>query len=185
MPNALPGPIGLVQVGDLDRGILEFLAGAIGRSLGASCRIGKTIIDAAGTHDPARGQHLASGVLSLALDAAEPGDGKVLAVTAHDLFVPVLTFVFGQAQLGGRGAAMSVRRLRQEFYGLPPDRDLLLLRCEKEALHELGHTFGLIHCPAPGCAMGFSNSIEEVDLKSNRFCPDCAATYVRRRAGIP
>jgi archaemetzincin len=176
-----PPPVQLVRVGDLDRGILEFLADAVERSLEAPCCIVEAIVDAAGTHDPARGQHLAPGVLVLALAATEPGEGKVLAVTAHDLFVPVLTFVFGQAQLGGRGAAMSIRRLRQEFYGLPPDRDLLLLRAEKEALHELGHTFGLIHCPAPGCAMGFSNSIEEVDLKSNVFCPECAAAYRRSR----
>jgi archaemetzincin len=68
---------------------------------------------------------------------------------------------------------MSTHRLRQEFYGLPPDDRLLLLRAEKEALHELGHAFGLVHCPEPECVMRVSHSVEHVDSKSSTFCEPC------------
>ena len=83
------------------------------------------------------------------------------------------------AGIFARNCEQAFQRLNSRFYGLPEDSVLMHDRLLKEAVHELGHTFGLIHCPAPGCAMGFSNSIEEVDLKSNRFCPGCAAAYRR------
>jgi archaemetzincin len=70
---------------------------------------------------------------------------------------------------------MSVFRLHQRFYGLPEDERLFYERCEKEALHELGHTFGLVHCKLYECVMHYSNSIEQVDLKHSRFCPSCSA----------
>lgn len=91
-----------------------------------------------------------------------------------DLYIPVLTFVFGEAQLTNGGAVVSTHRLRQEFYGLPADSDLLHDRLLKESLHELGHTYGLRHCPDYTCVMSSSNGVERVDLKSADFCPLCA-----------
>ena len=103
-----------------------------------------------------------------------PADAvKLLAVTEHDLFIPVLTFVFGHAQLGGRAAVISLARLRQEFYGLAPDRQILLDRAFKEALHETGHTFGLFHCSDPRCAMALSTLVQHIDRKRPEFCPAC------------
>ena len=98
---------------------------------------------------------------------------KVLGLTPFDLFIPILTFVFGQAQLNNRNALMSFYRLSQTYYGLPEDEDLFLTRCEKEALHELGHTFGLVHCRNFECVMYLSNAIEQVDLKMSAFCDAC------------
>ena len=91
-----------------------------------------------------------------------------------DLFIPILTYVFGEARIGGRVAIFSATRLKQEFYGLPQDQVLFYERCEKEALHELGHTFGLVHCPFYDCVMHYSNSIEDVDVKNATWCRDCA-----------
>ena len=104
----------------------------------------------------------------------------MIGVTAADLFVPVLTYVFGEAQLGGRAAVVSTHRLRPEAYGLPADDDLLTARAEKEALHELGHTYGLLHCPAPDCVMRASTYAEEIDLKPAALCERCLAAV---RAG--
>jgi archaemetzincin len=98
---------------------------------------------------------------------------RVLGVTERDLFIPVLTFVFGHAQLGGRAAVVSLARLRQEFYGLEPNRQMLLDRARKEALHEAGHTFGLVHCPDRNCAMALSTRVQQIDEKRAAFCRVC------------
>lgn len=81
--------------------------------------------------------------------------------------------VFGEAELGGYFAIISLARLRQSFYGLPEDKHLFLERTIKEAVHELGHTYGLSHCPDPECVMHFSNSLMDTDRKKPSFCSRC------------
>jgi archaemetzincin len=98
---------------------------------------------------------------------------KFLAITEVDLFIPMLTFVYGQAQLAGNVAIVSLARLKPEFYGLPPDKDLTVRRVRKEVSHELGHAFGLIHCLDKSCLMSLSTEIMQLDLKSENFCRSC------------
>jgi archaemetzincin len=130
--------------------------------------------------DADRGQYGSIAVLETLLRLC-PGDaGKLLAVTDRDLFVPVLTFVFGQAQLGGRTAVVSLARLRQEFYGLPPNREVLVGRAAKEALHETGHMFGLVHCAERSCAMSLATNIRQIDSKQAGFCAPCKARLKTR-----
>jgi archaemetzincin len=97
----------------------------------------------------------------------------VLGVADVDLSLPIFTFVFGEARDNGPCAVISGHRLRQEFYGLPPDRPLFEERLLKMAVHELGHTLGLRHCAGYRCVMATSYSIERVDLKSLEFCSAC------------
>ena len=85
----------------------------------------------------------------------------------------MLTFVFGQAQLNGPMAVVSLARLRQEFYRLPPSRILLTARALKEVLHEVGHTFGLIHCQDRSCTMSLATNIQQLDMKGSEFCRSC------------
>lgn len=99
----------------------------------------------------------------------------VLGVADVDLSLPIFTFVFGEARDHGPCAVVSGHRLRQEFYGLPPDRPLFEERLLKMAVHELGHTLGLRHCAGYRCVMATSYSIERVDLKSREFCSACKA----------
>ena len=98
---------------------------------------------------------------------------KVLGITECDLFIPMLSFVFGHAQVNGTSAVISLARLKQQFYGLPDNHEVLLARTVKEAVHELGHTFGLIHCTDAACAMSLSNAIRLVDSKTDELCPSC------------
>jgi archaemetzincin len=133
-------------------------------------------------YDPARRQYRSVEMMK-ALSRRMPADAaRVLGVTEADLSIPMLTFLFGQAQLDGPIALISLCRLRQEFYGLPPDDALLRERIVKEILHELGHTFGLTHCADTRCAMSVSTHVEFVDVKSARYCPRCG-NHIARRAG--
>ena len=130
-------------------------------------------------YDAGRNQYGSIPVLEM-LSRRCPADAlKLLAVTERDLFIPVLTFVFGHAQLGGRVAVISLARLRQEFYGLAPDRDVFLERVSKEALHETGHTFGLVHCGDRNCAMSLSTNVRQIDSKRCEFCAPCGARLRR------
>ena len=127
---------------------------------------------AALTFDARRGQHASRAVLGW-LDARRPSEGtKVLGITDVDLFIPVLTFVFGEAQLGGALAVVSLARLRE-----PASEALLRGRLLKEAVHELGHTFGLVHCASMACVMARSPGLGAVDRKDDQLCPDCRSRY--------
>ncbi len=125
-------------------------------------------------YDPVRNQYNSTWILSRILDLAPSEECKILGVTGVDLYVPVLTFVFGEAQLNGKAAVVSSFRLRDELYGLPKNPERLKERLEKEAIHELGHTFGLIHCREPDCVMFTSTYAEEIDFKSKDFCNACS-----------
>ncbi len=120
-----------------------------------------------------RGQYNATLILASLLRLHPDPAGKIVGVTRVDLFIPVLTFVFGQAQLDGPGALVSTHRLRNEYYGLPRDRERLIERTIKEVVHELGHSYGLVHCQDYGCVMHAATYVEDVDLKSADFCPAC------------
>ena len=98
---------------------------------------------------------------------------KILGVTEVDLYALGLNFIFGEAQLQGKAAIISLYRLRPEFYGEPPNRNLLVERAVKEAVHEIGHTLGLRHCPASSCVMHFSLHIGMTDRKGRDFCRIC------------
>ena len=124
---------------------------------------------------PERRQHHATLLLAPWLRQLPEPAGKIVGVTAEDLFIPVLTFVFGQSQLDGPAAIVSTYRLHNEFYGLPADEELLRARTVKEVLHELGHAFGLVHCRDQLCVMRASTYVEEVDLKDSSFCAACSA----------
>ena len=123
--------------------------------------------------DQKRKQYASTSVLEM-LQRQCPADAiRLVGITECDLFIPVLTFVFGHAQLGGRVALVSLARLRQEFYGLDPDPEVFFDRARKEVLHEAGHTFGLVHCAEPACAMSLSTRVQQIDRKRAAICPVC------------
>jgi archaemetzincin len=132
------------------------------------------------SYDPVRRQYGSTAVLESLVRLCPADAWKLLAVTERDLFIPVLTFVYGHAQLGGRAAVISLARLRQEFYGLPSNRGIFYERAHKEALHEVGHTCGLVHCGDRSCAMALGTNIRQIDGKRAAFCAACAAKLGRR-----
>ena len=85
-----------------------------------------------------------------------------------------LNFVFGEADPENGRAVISLKRLYPSFYGQSDNEKLFQERTLKEAVYELGHTYGFPHCPDPQCVMHFSNSIADTDRKSLEFCKSCA-----------
>jgi archaemetzincin len=171
----------IVPIGKVDPALLDYLALTLPAGIGGPCTVSPKPVDARDAFDARRQQYNSTLLLARLAGLPLPEGDRLLGVVDVDLFIPILTFVFGEAQLGGRAALFSATRLRQEYYGLPEDEVLFYERCEKEALHELGHTQGLVHCPLYACVMHYSNSVEDVDVKGTSWCTDCAAKRLAER----
>jgi archaemetzincin len=179
--------IAVVAVGSPDEEALASVEKAVAGAFGRPVVRLAPIPEPDGAFDAGRGQWSAPEMLKALLRARPAAAERVLGVTTRDLFVPVLSFVFGQAQMDGPSAVISLARISQAFSGFPVDRPLLLSRARKEALHELGHTFGLVHCPDAACPMSLSTGVVQVDRKGEAFCASCAALVKERTpaAGPP
>ncbi len=160
----------VVAVGPVEPDIFAYLCGAISQALHQPCRVGARERLADDAFNPRRQQYLADAIVN-ALPSG--GTGRVLGVADRDLYVPELNFVFGLADPQQRRAVIALPRLREKTYGRPENRSLFLDRAAKEAIHELGHTYGLKHCSDPRCVMAFSNSLADTDYKGREFCPNC------------
>ncbi|HVN49695.1 MAG TPA: archaemetzincin family Zn-dependent metalloprotease [Bacteroidota bacterium] len=169
----------IVPIRPVDHAELASLAGPLEASFHLPAAIEeRNYLDPSFALDSYRSQFNSTAIIVKLLERFPHFDGKILGITAVDLFVPVLTYVFGEAQLDGKAAVVSTFRLREEFFGLDADPKLERTRLLKEAIHELGHTFGLIHCRNYDCVMHSSTSVEEVDLKPTDFCEDCRKQFV-------
>ena len=163
----------LHSFGEVDVPALQYLSIVLPGHFGIPCHVHGQVLDPAHAYLHDRNQYHSTELLKTLQCRCEKLGKFCLALTDLDLCIPVLTFVFGEAVLDGDIALVSLHRLKQGFYGLPEDPDLLLRRTEKESLHELGHAAGLIHCRDYSCVMSFSNSVEQVDLKDAAYCQKC------------
>lgn len=165
-------PIRVLQAGRVETALLAGVVVGLAHEFRTACSVADQMLDPSFALHPERNQHHSTAIIEkmMAVDAAGHG---LVGVTPHDLYIPILTFVFGEAQLGGTCAIVSYHRLTQEFYGLPSDPELLTERLVKEAIHEYGHTLGLTHCDDYECVMASSYAVEWLDLKSSALCPDC------------
>jgi len=165
----------LLPIGNVDPGLLEWLRRELIEGFRIPCEILDPALDAAFAYHPERGQFHSSEMLERMHDYVGNNTWRLLGITPVDLYIPILTFVFGEAEMGGPCSIVSYHRLRQEFYGLPQDAPLLGRRLLTECVHELGHTLELTHCQDYRCVMASSHAVEWIDLKEWTFCTDCAA----------
>jgi archaemetzincin len=170
----------LLPIGELEGGLLHALAPAMADTLGVLCELLTKPLDPAFAYHRERQQYHSSEILQAMQNRLQPDSWRMLGVAEVDLYIPILTFVFGEAQMGGPCALVSAHRLRQEFYGLPTDPATLHQRLLKEAVHEIGHTLELTHCEDYQCAMAPSHAVEWIDLKENTLCSSC-----RSRVFVP
>lgn len=153
--------------------LLPRLAQRLTQAFGVAVEQHAPAFDPEAGFDQQRGQYNSRVVLAQLRDLTAVGADRVLGVAGVDLFIPVLTYVFGEAELDGRAAVVSSFRLDNELYGLPADPARLFDRLVKEAVHEVGHTYGLVHCHRPRCVMTSSTYVEGIDLKDAAFCDPC------------
>lgn len=172
------GSIALWWIGaaGADPALLSGVRGHLSEEYGLPAVDHESVERPRGVFDARRGQHSSTKILEWLVERVPAGAVRVLAVTDADLFIPILTFVFGEAQLRGTAAVVSTARLGDPG-PFAPDPRRLLSRLSKECVHELGHTFGLTHCRTPRCVMGRSASLVDVDEKSPHLCEACHSRY--------
>jgi archaemetzincin len=181
MAAALPAGqrvIAVAPVGDAPPETVSLLLPVLRETFGAEVVIGPAVPLPSTAYDRRRRQHLSTALLDVLAQARHPGWDRLLGVADVDLFVPELNFVFGEGDPHRGVAVFSLQRLRAEG-GAP---GLFARRAATEAIHELGHSYGLGHCGDAHCVMWFSNSLAETDRKGTRFCSAHAAELRRLMA---
>jgi predicted Zn-dependent protease len=173
--------IRIVPINKIDAAFLERLATCLEERFLATAQVEPSLAIPRSALNSTRVQLFVS-TLNAKVQRAHPeADGVLLAITDFDLYKTSHRFVFGDADDAQRLAAVSLHRLRSEFYSEPADANLLFQRTLKECVHELGHAFGLKHCYNARCAMYYSNSIFETDNKMSHFCDACDRRLNRAR----
>jgi archaemetzincin len=158
---------------DVDRELLEQVGKEVGRVFGYDTSIRPLIEEKDLWLDPIRKQYHSTPILETLAIISPTEAIKVLAITKVDLFIPILTHVYGEAQLGGKACILSTYRFTEGLF-LAVGTESFRYRIVKEAIHELGHTFNLRHCPDAVCVMHYCRSLKDVDRKSDQFCRYCA-----------
>lgn len=164
--------IEIIPVGYVDQEALHHVTEVAEKRFKLNVRLGRSINIPKTAFNLARKQYNASVIINEINKSRSFNSIKALGVIEDDIYSGGLNYVFGQAMLGGCCGIISLSRLRWGIGGTN-EKELFLSRVEKEAVHELGHTFGLRHCPNPRCVMFFSSSLEDTDRKSADFCPEC------------
>jgi archaemetzincin len=167
-------------VGPVDDTLLPLLQADLQKQLNLPVKVLGNMPVPEGSYERSRNQYHSTKILKEILVEVPTDAMKILGLIDKDLCIPILTFVFGEAQLGGMASVVGFSRLRQDFYGLPADNDIFYERIRKESLHELGHNFGLTHCQERECVMYLSNTVRDVDQKGITYCQDCDSAISRR-----
>lgn len=152
---------------------MERVLGAIRSRLEIPCQLLAPMENPRYAFDERRSQYDCRAVLDRLRSCCPERGLGILGVTQVDLFLPILKYVFGLSEVGGRSAVVSIHRLRPEFYQEPPDEETLLKRIEKTAVHEVAHLLGLTHCRDRSCVMRASTAVQHTDAKGVSLCPTC------------
>ncbi len=173
MTSQPPHSIAIVPIGSFDLELIEIIISRIENIFGISSEILPLLNDLSFALDLNRKQYHSTPILEKLAAKSPPTVIKILALCHVDLFIPILTHVYGEAQIGGKACIISTHRLNEGQSHLNL-REPYLSRIVKEALHELGHTFTLRHCKDPGCLMHYCRDEGDVDRKTDELCRYCS-----------
>ncbi len=174
----MPVSVRIIPLGKIDCDVLEEISAALAASFGADVTIDEAQPHPNYAFAACYQQFSAPKVIYRLATDSDGACTKTLGVTDVDLFAPETNYVFGEAQMDGEVAIISLYRL-QEL-----DRGLFLERAGKEAIHEIGHTLNLEHCDNDSCVMRFSHTIEDTDVKSGEFCEKCRVTLGKSQLAL-
>jgi archaemetzincin len=169
--------ITLISFGYFENDFLKNVAEAVKNELLLQVNLKEGHLDLSEFYDPTRRQYNGVKLIHEIENAFSSDSSKTVGLFNVDLFIPILTYIFGQAFLNGKTGIASSYRLSNERYGIKANDKLMLERFIKEVIHELGHTFGLIHCHIPVCVMRSSTYLEDIDQKSSHLCLNCRQRY--------
>ena len=169
------GSIILISFGHFEKDLLEMIVQDVEYEFLLPVRTREGHLDLSEFYNSGRRQYNGFNLLKEVDLKFASNDTKTLALFDVDLFIPILTYIFGQAYLNGRAGIASIFRLRNESYGMKRDDKVLVDRFRKEVIHELGHAFGLIHCYDQTCVMRSSTYVEDIDQKNHHLCNKCSA----------
>lgn len=178
LPKAKRLHVEVIPLGPVDEVAVSVVAANIQTFIGLAVDVAPPWPEPAYALIPVRGQYNALPILK-ALGESIETDTRRLGVLGGDLCLPILTYVFGEAQMNGRAAVVSLRRLKHSRDGQRAPSHLLLERLAKVAVHEMSHVLGLTHCRTPHCLMSFSLGLDQLDALNLGFCPDCARLIAR------
>lgn len=168
-------------VGSFDEPCLERLGIHLKETYHLSVSLVKLELDLEMFYDASRRQYNANEMLQYLQNMEQPRADYRLLLVQEDIFIPILTYIFGQAVFKGHTGVVSLYRLRNEQYGLEPDLPLLAKRTWKVITHEVGHMLGLVHCHVPTCVMLSSTYVEDIDQKNRYLCPQCSEKIALRK----
>lgn len=176
----MKGQILLQALGAVSDNVLKILENTLPkRFISSNFVLARPIEVPSHAFDSARKQYVSPEVISFIQENYKDTTyQKILGICDVNAYSGRLNFVFGEAQFGGRIAAIYLARLKEEISALFDER-IFLQRVITEAVHELGHLFGLQHCSSSTCVMYFSNSLEDTDKKGSDFCSACKMKIVR------
>lgn len=163
----------LVPMGKVDPLAISVIAANIQSILGLNTHVLKARVEPDYALYPRRGQYEAGKILG-ELSSITDGAKLKLGVVQVDIYTPILTFVYGESQLGGKAALISLFRIHD------PDPEQIYTRAAKIGIHEVAHLLGIVHCRVPDCLMNFSNNLEKLDALPLRFCDACEYEAGRR-----
>jgi len=169
--------IGVVPIGEVDEMVPKVVAANITSHMGVDAMVIAPMKHPAYALDPRKLQYDAGLIIEALGGCADAGYDKVVGVLSVDLFVPIFSYVYGEAQQGGRCAVVSTYRIGDNQRGRSGDSAVLLERTAKIAMHELGHLFDLTHCRNPRCLMHFSGDLMMLDEIQFSLCHYCRAFW--------
>lgn len=170
--------IQVIALGPVDDRLLPIVAANVFAVFDLAAQVGRACEVPQGAYDPHRDQYEVAALLksienrrTVAANRQAVAESKTIAITAVDIFVPIFSYVYGEARQGASTAVVSIHRLADK----PASAADIYLRAVKVALHELGHLFDMPHCEDDLCLMHYADTLAAIDRQHLQFCRYCRA----------